>query len=40
MFGGIEAMSMNTPPRFIASAAPLSKNTSRTTGPLSRMERM
>ena len=40
ILGGIEAMSMKTAPRFIALTAPLSKNTSRTTGPLSRMERM
>src|SRR5688572_24274518 len=38
--GGIDAMSMNTAPRFILSAAPLVKKTSRTTGPLSRMDRM
>jgi hypothetical protein len=38
--GGIEAMSMNTAPSFIASDARPVKNTSRTTGPLSRMERM
>ncbi len=40
IFGGIDAMSMNTAPRFMPSMAPLSKNTSRTTGPLSRIDRM